>query len=215
MKNTIYLTHIEPIMELVNKIRKARKKYTFAQIFILVFQKYIFRILLMEKYSIVINQFNLELKETKYTVEIYEQDKFKDIIQTNPYLSQKDINFFTQKNSICIVVKNKDKIIASTWFINNTDYFLEDAKQVINIKKNEYYALRAFTDKRFRGEHLQSYIYQEFLNRVATKNSVIWCLIYSWNKNSIKLLERSGFQREANAIFIMLFRYKFKIFSTL
>jgi len=201
-------------MNLVDKIIRIRKKYTIAEIFVIIFKRYIFDIIRMEKYSMYFHQMALISTKTPYTLAICKEDEYEDVVQTNPYLTEDDVSAFSKCNAICTVVKDKGKIIGSKWYVSDTDYYLEEAKQLIHIKENEYYALRAFTHEDYRGEKLQNHLSVKFMEYIDSPNSTVWGLIYSWNINSKKSMVRNGFHHIGQMVFIKLFGFKFNYLSS-
>jgi len=200
-------------MEIINKIIQIRKKHTLTEIFWLIVHNYIFEIVRMEKHGMYVHESKFEEGEIPYSMEVCKEDEYNDVLQSNPYLTENDINAFSHCKSVCAVVKDKGKIIASQWFITDTDYYLDEGKQIIHIKENEYYAMRSFTDEDYRGKNLQNHLVLKLLEHIESPEAMLWGLLFSWNTSSRKAIGRNGYYHTGNMFFIMLFGLKFQYLS--
>jgi len=183
--------------------------YGFTEIIKKGFKKYIFRLYWMGKYVVTPKECIAPTKGCSYAIEIWGPDKYGEILKTSPHLTQEDIDEFDKCTSKCVVVFDKDNVIASLWMVRG-EHYIRELGQTMTFGDDEYYSTRAYVHYDYRGEGLFGHMKTYFLKNYALPNEKVISFVMNWNIPSIKSNIKIGCRHEKDVGFITLFGLKWR-----
>ena len=125
-------------------------------------------------------------------VEFVGPEGFDRLLGTSPYLTAEDIEHFAQQRSTCIVVRDGDRVAATSWMTAG-DVFVHELQRVVVVPVTEHFSCRSYVDPDYRGRALLGHMIHSYSERLDP-DDVVWGLVYGWNTASVLSLERIGWR---------------------
>jgi len=111
----------------------------------------------------------------------------------SPYLTAQDLAELTRQMSVCVVVVDGARVVASSWMTKG-QVVVHELERVIDVPPDEHFSCRSYVDPGYRGRSLMTYMVDAYARRVPPEDT-LWGLVYHWNVASIRSLEAAGWRR--------------------
>lgn len=131
-----------------------------------------------------------------FKIELWGPDRFDDLMGSNPYLMDEDLEHFHRQHSTCIVVLDGKRIVASSWMTNG-DVFVHELQRTLVVPGSEHFSCRSYVDDEHHGMSLMSHMIHTYATQQPVGDEV-WGLVYDWNVASVRSLERIGWRRSGD-----------------
>ncbi|MBN1461423.1 MAG: GNAT family N-acetyltransferase [Armatimonadetes bacterium] len=158
----------------------------------LAFRKLVYRKVSIRRYEVTAANSRAPHRPLSLRIAFLDSPGFDSVLETNPYLSSADVERFRQQNSVCIVLWDGDRIIASSWMTNGRIY-VSELHRYIHIPPDEHFSCRTYVRDDYRGRSLADHMIHAYSQRVQPSHC-IWGLVYGWNVASIRLVEKLGWR---------------------
>lgn len=119
-------------------------------------------------------------------------DRFDMVFGTNPHMEATDPEHFHRQKSTCIVMLDGDRIAASSWMTQGNVY-VHELQRTIEVPATEHFSCRSYVDPAYRGQALLSHMIHGYSKHQPPDHEV-WGLVFSWNTESVRSLERIGWR---------------------
>jgi RimJ/RimL family protein N-acetyltransferase len=157
-----------------------------------VFRKLIHRKVLLGRYEMLAGASVAPQVPLTLELDFLGDPDFDQALGSTPYLAASDLERFRQQESTCIVVRDDDRVVGSTWVTRGRVYVSELHRHV-NVPEGEYYMCRSYVDPGYRSMSLMSHMILAFAQCLPPQVRV-WGLCYPWNVASVRSLERLGWR---------------------
>jgi hypothetical protein len=121
---------------------------------------------------------------------IWGPDRYGEVLGTNPYLLEVDLEQFRSQDSKCVVALDGDRIVASSWMTSG-EVFVQDLHRSVHVRPGEHFSCRSFVGPDYSGRSLMSHMIHAYASSVPPDDEV-WGLLYPSNVASIRSCDRLG-----------------------
>jgi GNAT superfamily N-acetyltransferase len=156
------------------------------------YRKAIFRQHLLARYEVRAGESQAPPLRFELEVEFVGSDGFGSVLGTNPYLTTEDVEQFQRQRSTCIIVRDGDRVAATSWMTSG-DVLVHELQRVVMVPPTEHFSCRSFVHPDYRGRALLGHMIHAYSARLDPAH-LVWGLVYGWNTASVRSLERIGWQ---------------------
>ena len=158
----------------------------------LIFRKLVYRKVVLRRYEIKAAESLAPSMPFNLQISFLEATNFDQASGTSPYLTSEDVERFRQQDSICIVVRDGDRVAASSWMTSGNVY-VPELHRFIHVPQGEHLSCRTYVNPDYRGRALMSHMIHAYSQRLSP-GDVVWGPVYERNVASIRSIERIGWR---------------------
>lgn len=159
----------------------------------LVYRKVIHRKVHMLRYEVVAGAQVVPAGDVGLRIELLGPDAFDEVLGTTPYLTEEDLLDFHRQRSTCVVARDGDQIVASTWMTSG-QVMVHELHRSVEVSPTEHFSCRSYVDPGLRGRGVFQHLLHAY-RLVQDPDDVLWGLVYSWNEASIRALTAMGWRQ--------------------
>jgi len=158
----------------------------------LVFRKAVYRKVEMGRWGAKAGDHVAPSRTVDLRTELLGPDAYDAVADTNPHLSDVDLDHFHRQDTICITVYDGERIASSSWMTRG-EVWHHELQRHIAVPDDEHFSCRSYVDPDYRGRSLFSHMVYSYARSVPA-DDLIWGLVYEWNLASVLSLERIGWR---------------------
>lgn len=128
-----------------------------------------------------------------YPVDVLGPADFSRVAASNPYLHEQDLADLQRQTSVCVVVRDGERIIASCWMTRGA-VRVHELERVVDVPAGEHFCCRSYVLPEYRGAALFSHMLHAYAGRLPG-DDLLWGLVYGWNVASARSFELAGWGR--------------------
>ncbi|HEX2577261.1 MAG TPA: hypothetical protein VHK88_12985 [Aquihabitans sp.] len=125
-------------------------------------------------------------------LEVLGPGTFDDVLGSSPHLTATDLERFRARPSWCIVVRDGERIAASSWMTSGA-VEVDELARTLPIGAGEHYSCRTWVDPEHRGSALFGHMIAGYAASVPP-GDVLWGILLERNVASLASLQRIGWR---------------------
>lgn len=116
----------------------------------------------------------------------------EEVAGTSPFLTAEDMARFRHQRATCIVARDGNRTVASSWMLGGTTYVTE-LHRTIEVSDSEHFSCRSYVHPTHQGRALLGHLIASYAACLPAGDR-IFGFVYKWNEASIRSLDRIGWE---------------------
>lgn len=158
----------------------------------LVGRRFVYRKVEMRRYGQRAGDSRAPSRLLELELDLLGPDRFGEVFGTNPHMEPSDPEHFHRQDSTCIVIRDGDRIAASSWMTRG-DVYAHELQRTVWVPPGEHLSCRSYVDPDYRGLALLSHMIHGY-SAQQDPDDVVWGFVFDWNTHSVRSLERIGWR---------------------